>query len=65
MKKHLFFLLFGALSTAIIAQQTPRVEQLGNQKRRETYLNQFGNDSLKFTISGQKGTILTTFHSDN
>ena len=59
MKKSLLFLLFLAFSTAIVAQQTARVVQLGNQKRTETYVNPFGKDSIKFTILGQKDTILT------
>ena len=50
MKKYLIFLLFLAFSTMLAAQQTPRAEQLGNQKRRETYTNQFGSDSMRYTI---------------
>ena len=65
MKKYLLLILCLTFSTVIAAQQMPRVEQLGNQKRRETYLNQFGNDSLKWDISGQKDTLLKAFHSDN
>ena len=65
MKKYLPFLLFLAFSTAITAQSTPRVEQLNNQKRRETYVNRLGYDSIQFTISSQKDTILRAFFADN
>ena len=65
MKKYLLFLLFLAFSTMLAAQQTPRVEQLGNQKRREIYVNDIGYDSLKFTISGKNDTILREYCSKN
>ena len=65
MKKYNIFLACILFIEALFAQQTPKIEQLDNQKRRETYLNQFGNDSLKFTILGLKDTLLKAFHSDN
>ena len=65
MKKYLIFLLFLAFSTMLAAQQTPRVEQLGNQKRRETYANQFGYDSMRYTILGQKDTLLAEYFANN
>ena len=65
MKKYLLFLLFLAFSAMLAAQQTPRVEQLGNQKRREIYVNDIGYDSLKFTILGKNDTILREYCSKN
>ena len=65
MKKSLLFLLFLAFSTAIVAQQTPRVEQLGNQKHRDIYVNDLGYDSLKLTILGKNDTILREYCSKN
>ena len=65
MKKSLLFLLFLAFSTLLTAQQTSRVEQLGDQKRRETYVNEFGYDSLKFTISGKNDTVFTETYRIN
>ena len=59
MKKSLFFLLFLAFSTVMVAQQTPRVEQLGDQKRRETYTSRFGYDSMRYTILRPHDTLLT------
>ena len=65
MKKSLLFLLFLAFSTVMVAQQTPRIEQLGNQKRRETYTNRFGYDSVRFTILGQNDTFLAETLREN
>ena len=65
MKKYLLFLLFLAFSTLLAAQQTPRVEQLGNQKRRETYVNCYGYDSIAFTIAGKNDTLIRAYFRDN
>ena len=59
MKKSLLFLLFLVFSTLLAAQQTPRIEQLVNQKRRETYVNRFGYDSMRYTILLPHDTLLT------
>ena len=65
MKKYLLFLLLLTSADVLFAQQTPRVEQLGNQKRRETYVNDIGYDSLKLTILGKNDTILREYCSKN
>ena len=65
MEKHVFALLFLAFSTMLSAQQTPRTEQLDAQKRRDTYSNRLGYDSVQFTISTAKDTLLTTFFNLN
>ena len=65
MKKHLLLILFVAFSIVMIAQQMPRLAQLGNQKHTETYINKFGKDSLKYTILGQHDTLLTEKFREN
>lgn len=65
MKKSLFFILFIAFSNGLLAQKTAKIEQLDAQKRRETYLNRLGYDSVSFTIVGKNDTVLRTTFSEN
>ena len=65
MKKYLLFLLILTSADVLFAQQTPRVEQLGNQKRRDIYVNDLGYDSLKLTILGKNDTILREYCNKN
>ena len=65
MKKYVFTLLFLAFSTMLSAQQTFRTEQLNAQKRRDTYSNRLGYDSVQFTISTPKDTLLKAFFYEN
>ena len=65
MKKHVFTLLFLAFSTMLSAQQTPRTERLDAQKRRDTYSNRLGYDSVQFTILMPKDTLLKAFFYEN
>lgn len=65
MKKYPFVLLFLVFSTILSAQQTFRTEQLNAQKRRDTYSNHLGYDSVQFTISTPKDTLLRTLFYEN
>ena len=64
MKKHLLFLFFIAFAYPLLAQKSPRVEQLTAQQRRETYVNRFGRDSIELIIAGQNDTISRKYFND-
>ncbi len=50
-----FLLFFSSLS----AQRTPRIEQLGDNRRTETHDFMLGGDSVRYTILNAKDTLMT------
>ena len=59
MKQILLFFCFCLFFITLFAQNTPRVEQLGGNRRVETYPFYIGGDSVRYTIANTHDTMLT------